>query len=210
MVNGKPRPVLLGEQIFPIAKKNALDMMDDLIKLLRALYIKPEHFIMDKTGNGLVFHDGMKKKFGNIWGVQWAAKPTDKKILDEDTMTAEDQFKNIISEMWFSASRWLEFGYCKFSPTMPTQRLFLELTSRKYGKFHKVETKADFKKRTKRRSPDYADSWIMLIHLCRMMNAFDRPQIIDAAERPSTDFVVGIGGGLDGDTVEMVDTDSLL
>lgn len=208
--DGKILPVCLAEQQFALKKKNALEMMDDLIELLRSLYVRPEHFIMDKTGNGLVFHDGMRIKFGAIHGVQWSSEATDKKILEEDTMVANEQFKNIISEMWFAASRWLEFGYSKFAPTMPTQELFMELTTRKYGRLYRVESKADYKKRTHRRSPDKADSYIMFVHLCRLINAHGRPQIVNEAQRPSsTDLIVTLGSAPGGDELPMIDFETL-
>jgi hypothetical protein len=208
-LGGALKPVCLVEQQFPLKKKNALLMMDDLIELLRSLYVRPEHFIMDKTGNGLVFHDGMRIKYGSIYGVQWAEDATDKKILEEDTMVASDQFKNIISEMWHAFARWLEFGYVKFQPTMNTREVFLELTSRKYGRLYRVESKIDYKKRTRRKSPDRADSAIMLIHLCRIINAFGRPKIINDSPRPSSaQFSVGVGER-GGDTVPMIDFDTI-
>lgn len=210
VIKEKPRPALLVEQQFPLEKKNALLMMEDLIKLLRILNVRPEHFIMDKTGNGLVFHDGMKVKFGDIKGVQWASSPTDRKILEEDTMTAEEQFKDIISEMAFAASRWLEFGYIKFAPTMPTQQLFLEMTSRKYGKFFKVESKADYKNRTKRGSPDRFDSFIMLPHLCRILGEFQRPAMITGEQGANYDFFFGVSKGETGDVVRHIDLESVV
>jgi hypothetical protein len=206
--DGKARPCLLAEQQFNLIKKNSMDMLDDLMKMLSPpnLYVRPEHFIMDKTGNGLVFHDAMKKKFGDIRGIAWSEKPTTRKILEEDTMTAEEQFKDIISEMWWSASRWLEFGYLKFAPTMPTQEVFMELTSRKYGRFRKTETKAEYKKRTKRNSPDKADSLIMLVHLCRILNTYGRPEMITVPTRQSVaDWTTGEPVEPQGDVVQMID-----
>lgn len=210
----KPKEVLTIDQQVVVKKENTVNMADAIIGTLKAAHVRPEHFIIDKTGNGLGLHDTLKMKFGHdVVGVMWSNASTDKKILQEDSMLASDRYKDIISEMWFSFSRWLEYGHVKFAPIMDTWQLVSELTSRKYktvGKYDKVESKYDYKHRTaKQKSPDRADSAIMLIHLCRM-RASENPQMLPDAERPRKskadwDWFDGEKPGITTDRIEFLD-----
>jgi len=184
----KPRPVCVIDQQIVVKKDNTLLMADTVMNILKLAHVRPEYFIMDKTGNGLGLHDILKQKYGgDIVGLMWSSDSTDKKILHEDTMLANERYKDIISEMWFSFARWLEYDAIKFSPIIDTWRLFSELTSRKYhtrGKMDTVEKKIEYKSRTsKQQSPDRADSAIMLIHICRL-RASENPMMLPDAERP--------------------------
>ncbi len=168
-----PKWVLQIEQQFEIEKKaNPLDMADDLIAILKKLHVSPEYFVHDMTGNATLLYGYLLRKYGQVLGLKWQSKATDKKVFEEDTETAEEQFVGLISEMWISFSRWAQFGYVKIAPMMQTQELFNETSSRKYEQASKtlmlVETKEDFKANNSGKSPDYSDSLIMGVHLCRM------------------------------------------
>jgi hypothetical protein len=166
----EPRFCALVDQQIALPKKNPLIMAEELIDTLRRLHVRPEWFCLDMTGNGLVFHGILKEKFGDILGVQWSGQSTDKKIIDENEMLANERYKDLISEMWFSTALWLEYGYLKFSPFIDTRILFTELTSRrsKQGYPYKVEHKETYVKRTRADSCDRADSLVLFVHLCRM------------------------------------------
>jgi hypothetical protein len=180
--------VLQVEQQFDIEKKaNPLDMADDLIRILKRLAVRPEWFVHDMTGNGTLLYGYLLRKYGQVLGLKWGSKATDKKVFEEDTETAEEQFIGLISEMWFSWSRWAQFGYIKISPMMQTQELFNETSSRKYEQAGKTlllaESKEDFKANNSGKSCDYSDSMIMLPHLCRMRGQ-DRPALIGGKKGP--------------------------
>jgi hypothetical protein len=182
-----PKPCLSIDQQIVVKKDNTLLMAETLMGILKRAHVRPEYFIMDKTGNGLGLHDTLKIKFGgDIVGLMWSTESTDKKILQEDTILASDRYKDVITEMWFSFSRWLEYGHIKFSQILDTWVLFNELTGRKYrtvGRYDKAESKIEYKLRTtKQRSPDHADSAIMLVHLCRM-RAAENPTMLPIPEK---------------------------
>lgn len=175
----EPKMVLQIEQQFPLKKGNTVVMADEIMTLLRGLKVKPDNFVMDKSGNGWGLYDTLRIKYGRIMGLQWAEASTDRKILQEDSGKASDKYKLIVTEMWFSFSRWLEYDHVKFAPMLETHALFAELTARKYvmsGKLYKTEDKETYKRHSGGKSPDRADSTIMLVHLVRMrMN--ERPSL---------------------------------
>lgn len=188
------KPVLQIEQQFNLKKGNAQHMCSDLIEILKQLHVRPEYFVMDKTGNAWGLHDILKIQYGpDIIGILWGEDATEKKILQEDTATAKEQYSGITTEMWFAFSKWLEVGSVKFAPMMDTWKLFAQLSNRKFspkGRLPRVESKADYKSHTKQSSPDAADSAIMLVHLCRI-RATDRPAMLPQAPakpRPSSDW----------------------
>ena len=99
---------------------------------------------------------------------------TEIKILAEDTETPNQLYERLVTELWYAMRKFFEHSYVKISPTVPTERLFHELTTRQFntsarGKI-KVETKIDYKSRGNK-SPDYADSLSLLIHCVRMVVA---------------------------------------
>jgi hypothetical protein len=166
-----PKKVIQVEQQFYIPKGNTLDMGAFILKLCQDLGIRPEWFVMDRTGNAHGLFDWLVRKYGNVLGVLWGEAATDKKILDEDTKTAEEIYKGIVSEMWFAFARWLEYDYIKFAPMMDTDKLFTQLKDRRYiyyGLLQMAESKATYKERHEGKSCDEADSVIMLPHVMRM------------------------------------------
>lgn len=171
-VKMEPKWCLQIEQQFVLSRRDTADMTEDVIEICRDLHVRPEWFIMDATGNATGVRDLLKRSFGEILALHWGEGATDRKIIEEDTQPAEELYNNIMSEMWFAFSRWLEFGYVRFSPTLDSKQLFSELTSRKYTRIGKImrqaEAKKDFKKRNSGKSCDSADSAIMLVHLCRL------------------------------------------
>lgn len=178
--------VLQIEQQFPIQKDNTLVMAKSVKDLCVQLGVKPEFFVCDRTGNAQGLYDALLIDFGAILGVQWGEGATDKKILEEDSEIASELYSGVITEMWFAAAQWIEFGYMKFSPMMQTQKLFGQFTGRKYNflakTLRRVESKIAYKLRTGSDSPDEADSTIQLPHLIRMRQATSAAMMPD---RPS-------------------------
>jgi hypothetical protein len=106
-----------------------------------------------------------------VKGVNPSFSASEIKILTEDTETPSDLYERLVTELWYAARKFIEHSIVKISNTMPTERLFHELTSRQFntsarGKI-KVEAKTEYKSRGNK-SPDYADSLTLLIHGVRL------------------------------------------
>lgn len=160
------------DQQFAMPKKNSMDMGEDVIELCRKLHIRPEWFGGDATGMGHGLFDYLLKRFGDVLAIQWGQDATETKILEEDTELASERYDGLVTEMWFAFARWVEYGYLKISPMMQTRELFHEVSTRQYRHAGKTKSransKAEYKSANSGRSPDYADSAIMAVHVVRM------------------------------------------
>jgi hypothetical protein len=170
------------DQQFEMPKRNTLDMGQDVIDLCRKLHVHPEWFAADCTGMGHGLTDYLLQRFGDILAIQWGEAATEHKILEEDTEFAADRYDGLVTEMWFAFSRWVEYGYVKISPMVQTRELFHELSTRLYRTMSKtkvrVSSKAEYKSANSGRSPDFADSAIMIVHLVRLRGE-DRPAMLE-------------------------------
>jgi hypothetical protein len=190
----KPFRALQIEQQFEIQKQNTLLMAEDIIDVLHQLKVRPEWFIMDKTGNGLGLYDALRMQFGPVFGQQWSEAATDRKILEEDSMTAEERYMGVYSEMPFAFAIWLQYGYVKFAPLINPTQIVDQAIGRRYfyggaRALIKVESKREYKLRTNGISPDEYDSAIMLVHLIRMrvqQNAKMLPSDMPQSQLPPT------------------------
>jgi hypothetical protein len=157
-------------------------MGDDIIELCRKLHVRPEWFGGDATGMGHGLFDYLFMRFGDVLAVQWGEASTEHKILEEDTEVAAERMDGLVTEMWFAFARFVEYGYLKISPMVQMRELGHELTTRLYRHVSKTKvranSKAEYKSANSGRSPDYADSAIMTVHLVRMRGQ-DRPAMLE-------------------------------
>src|SRR6266576_933937 len=141
-----------------LQKGKTQDMAVAVIQILRSYGVRPEWFVMDKTGNARGLYDNICWRFGKVMGVEWGAKATETKILFEDTDVAAERFKGIAAEMWFANAGWLETGYIKFSPAMEGFiGLRDECTQRRWKfntTFQQLEDKSTFKAANQGKSCD--------------------------------------------------------
>jgi hypothetical protein len=174
-----PRKAIQIEQQFQIPKDNTLIMANYIIQFLKNLHIRPEWFIMDRTGNAHGLYDAIRMQYGTIFGLQWGEGATEGKILTEDSLPASEVYFGVSSEMMFAFARWLEFGSIKFAPMMDMSKIFSQAINRKFGFYRnlmKAEDKMTYKS-TAGHSPDEYDSAIMLIHLARVRES-QRAQMV--------------------------------
>lgn len=168
----KARHVLQIDQIIPLEKHDDTTIMaEEIIARCKMLEIKPEWVAVDKTSIGLGTYSHMQRVWGDVYGIGWNEKATEKKILSEDKEPASSQCDGISSEMWWAFRRWLDPVCCGvlINTIIPTQPIQTQLTSRRYttGKNGiKVEPKDQYKARNQK-SPDEADAFVMMVHIVR-------------------------------------------
>lgn len=169
----KPKHVLQIDQIFPLQKhEDTIKMAEEIVGRCKMINIQPQWLGIDKTGYGFGTWSHLAKVWGDVYGIQWNEKATEKKILSEDLANADKQAEGVMSEMWWAFRRWLspEAGIIFINPIIPTQPIHTQLTSRRYKNnkngLIKVEPKEDYMARNKS-SPDEADAMVMLVHTVR-------------------------------------------
>jgi hypothetical protein len=166
-----PKQLLLGEKIFPMANGDTFAVGDEIVRLCRALKIKPEHLALDRTGNGQGVYDYLRSRWSpGIIGVNFYEGASEQRVFLEDEDSAKELYDRVNSELWFALRRWLEFKYMFLAFSMDTSELFPELTDRLFrmiGKKSHVESKKEYKSRHGGKSPDSADAFTLLLHAAR-------------------------------------------
>lgn len=169
----KPHHVLQIDQLLPMAKHDDTVMMaEEIMGRCKMLNITPEWLAVDKTGYGFGTWSHLNKVWGDVFGVSWNEKATERKILAEDQDAADKQCDGVMSEMWWAFRRWLmpQCAAVLINPIIPQQPIHTQLTSRRYktGKNGiKVEPKDEYMARNGGVSPDEADAFVMLVHVVR-------------------------------------------
>lgn len=165
------REVLQLDQLFQMPKGDTLKLVAEIKRLSQGAYVKGQSLGVDRAGNGAGVHDVLVTTFSNaVKGINGSMSPTEKKIMDEDQKLPADEYQNLLTELWFGTSKFIEFGFLKISPAIPQDPLVAELTGRQYphaGLKKKVESKKDYKSRGNK-SPDRADAVTILVFVARM------------------------------------------
>jgi hypothetical protein len=111
-------------------------------------------------------HDLLKSLWSSeVRGVNYTEAASDKKILEEDTKTAKEEYERAVSELWFALKKWAEFNFISLGVDAQSEELSKELSGRRYSasKLTRVETKTEYKSRGNP-SPNKADALTLLLH----------------------------------------------
>jgi hypothetical protein len=164
------------DQFYPMAKVRTIEMAENTVELCESLGISPDWCLIDRTGNGTGVHDSMLSLWSPlVHGINWGMQATDKRVLEDDSHKAIEEFDGIDTEMYMCLRRWIEFGYFKISPNVHADKLIQQLTQRTYMLTSKgptglgrvaIQSKKEFK-RVYRFSPDEADAMVMCLHIAR-------------------------------------------
>jgi len=166
------KTVLQLDSQIPFPKKATLEQTQAIIKFCKQMKIGPRWLCVDRTGNGAGIHDSLCSLFGtDVLGVNYSWAASESKILGEDSQRANEVYNGVVTELIFGLAKYLEFEYLKISPSFRNEDLIRQATGRRYKQKGKgmvrVESKADFCKRTRQRSPDALDSLSLLVYLMR-------------------------------------------
>lgn len=171
---GRPirRDVLQVEQIFLLPKGDTTRLVVETRRVCDGAAVRGANLAIDRAGNGAGVHDMLISlmKSGSPHGINAGSSPTERRILEEDVLLPSDEYQDLLSEMWFAARKYIEYGFVKFSPAVPQTPVVSELTGRRFllsTRKTKVESKAAYKSRGNP-SPDRADALTYLIHVVRM------------------------------------------
>lgn len=150
-------------------------------KIAKEHKIPAKNIGIDATGGGAVFatllaqNADIGKGFLNV---RFSESPTENRVSHLDNRTGKERYSNRVSELWYVGRELIQSGQFKIG-NIPD--MLKELCSRTYknvaGKV-KVESKDDMKSRIKR-SPDFADSALILLDLARQrfgLNANKNPK----------------------------------
>jgi len=160
------------DTMFNLAKGDTMKLVTQISDACRGAKVNAEYLAVDRTGNGAGVHDILRTLagFSGTKGVNPSTSPTEKRILSEDMKLPCDEYAWLISELWFALRKYVEYGFFKQHPNVPTDPLHHEMTGRRFnlgGVKTKVESKKEYKSRGNR-SPDRADALTLMLHAVRL------------------------------------------
>lgn len=128
--------------------------------------IKARHLAMDATGGGAVFATLMKRDsfFSSMFmEASFGGKASDMLVQGHK---GKDKYVNLVSELWYAGKALLREGQIKGIKPEIVSEMTLRLYETK-GEKIQVEPKENMKARLNGKSPDIADAFFLLIHVCR-------------------------------------------
>lgn len=164
--------------------------------------VRPDHAALDSTGAGSVLYSiiceewkqGEEKVGHRVLPVNFSGAPSDLIVKVGDTVTAKDQFDRRVSELWWVGKEFMRYQQIRGV----TEDLARELTARRYdhrkgpeGVKIVVETKPDMKERVTF-SPDIADSFVVVVDLCRQRLGFQAGGVDTGLQAVSTDWAAEV------------------
>jgi hypothetical protein len=167
-----PRTVLQLDSQISFPKKATLEQTQAIIRFCKQMRIAPNWLCVDRTGNGAGIHDALCSLFGEeVLGVNYSWAASETHVLDDDSQRANELYSGVVTELIFGLAKYLEFEYLKISPGFGNDDLTKQAIGRRYKQQGKglvrVESKADYVKRTRQHSPDSLDSLSLLVYLMR-------------------------------------------
>ena len=182
----KAKTVLQLDSQITFPKKATLEQSTAIIRFCKQMRIGPNWLCVDRTGNGSGIHDSLCSLFGKeVMGVNYSWAATETRVLGDDTQKANELYSGVVTELLFGLAKYIEFGYLKIAPGFRHEELIRQATSRRYKQKGKglvrVESKADFVKRTRSKSPDALDSLSLLVYLMRQRSGFSAEMVENKA-----------------------------
>lgn len=150
----------------PLPRTQQLAQM--VVRECRNRGVRATHFIMDSTGGGSSFADTIATEWGTqeFLRVNFSESPSTAPMSPIDPTPANEACADKSSELWYCAVDLLRAGHLRGFDKV----LAAELASRRHDanttRKRKVESKVIMKARTGS-SPDYADSFVLIIDLVR-------------------------------------------
>lgn len=169
------------EQVIKIKRRDmektlGFDFADQIVAHLTNHKVLPKYFGIDTTGTQGPFADIIEEKLGKgLQRVLFGNSASTRRVTNEDTVTADQLYKNFVTELWYVAREWCRFGLV-YIPKVPRE-LRIQLESRHYKltgrslKTHREMIQAEPKTDMKSRglgSPDDGDAFCGLIHVARL------------------------------------------
>tara|TARA_R110000868_G_scaffold64854_5_gene194631 strand:- start:7248 stop:9005 length:1758 start_codon:yes stop_codon:yes gene_type:complete len=137
--------------------------------------ISPEYFAMDVTGEG----GGLASIIAETWAhgfhhVEFGGRPSELPVSHVDNRSCREVYHNKVTELWYSFRENVQQGQIRgLDPDSA-----VEFCNRLYFSENKirVESKSDMKARPGGKSPDNADSCVVLVDLVKHKGGFGKVQ----------------------------------
>jgi hypothetical protein len=138
--------------------------------------IPPQRAGFDATGGGVVFGQWLHTKWSHaVHGIRFGEKPVDRRPDSSNEFTI---YKNRVTQLWVQPKAMVRQGQIRGIPLPVIEELCARRwhATRHTGSTTCIEEKADMKKRTGK-SPDYADTFVILVEVAILNNLLDVVEI---------------------------------
>lgn len=181
-LEGQKTLLILGhEALFEDAENKKLGHSEQIIAQFKdrsfKLGVQPKHMAFDSTGGGKPFGDIVDAVISkDVLHVDFGGRPSDMAVSAYDKTPATERYINRVSELWYGSHEYFRTGQIKGI----TRELANEMCQRKKteekGSGLQLRIRVESKREMKARnlpSPDLADSFFILVELCRQRLGFD-------------------------------------
>lgn len=138
--------------------------------------IAPENAAYDASGGGVVFGSLLSEFWSTkLLAVQFGGAPSELRVSMADHRTGKQSYQNRVSELWYCGLDFVQSEQIRGLPGVVAKELQARrFETSKQGEFLKVrvESKTEMRVRTGGKSPDAADSWVILLELARRRFGF--------------------------------------
>lgn len=167
-------------------------MVANLQALCSKWGIEPQYFGYDATGAGVAFRDVVVSEWSMLpKEVMFGEKASSRYAGVSDQRSSYDVYANRVSELWVKGKGLLRENHLRGIPL----RVLDQMCARRYdtktrsgqGKKVKVESKVDMKSR-EGSSPDWADTFFILIEVCIMNGLLIDVEYENVSKRSEVDW----------------------
>jgi hypothetical protein len=168
----------------PLPRTNQLAQM--VVRECRNRGVRATHYVMDVTGGGGPFADTIATEWGSqgFLRVNFSESPSSAPMSPIDPTPANEACADKSSELWYAAVDLLRAGHLRGLDKVVAAELSARRHDPNSSRKRKVESKKAMKLRTGS-SPDFADSYILLIDLVRRRLRMKRASVAGTSNTPT-------------------------
>lgn len=180
--------------------ENEMALREDVLKLDEASFTKQKatqfadecrkrnigvrQIVIDCTGGGSLMADAVEDAMGErgVLRIEFGGSPSDRVIekRDDEEITAKDRFDNKATEIWHAGVPFVKSRQLKGMTSKQVEQMGARKTIPR-GKKTAMESKADYKLRTQKTSPDESDTGFIMLDLAIQRLGFNATSKIKVA-----------------------------
>lgn len=140
--------------------------------------------VIDCSGGGSLMADAVEDAFGErgLLRVEFGGSPSERVIekRDDEEVTAKERYDNKAAEIWHAGVKFVKSRQLKGMTSKQVEQMGARKRTDR-GKKEAIESKADYKLRTQKGSPDEADTGFIMLDLAIQRFGFDATTILRAS-----------------------------
>lgn len=186
-LDGKKTLLVFGhETLFEDVTNKELSHSQQIISQFKnkceKLGVQPRHMAIDATGGGKPFWDIISVMISKeVLAIDFGGAPSDAAVSAYDATPAKERYVNRVSELWWGGHEYMRTGQIKGISSELANEMCQRKKSEQKGNGLQLKIRVESKREMKARnlaSPDLADSFFILVELCRQRLGFDSGTVV--------------------------------